>query len=412
MFRFNVLPTMLVGQNINLDEASFVAKIAAQGKVPFVWPTAEESRSSQFPDPINSVHHLASFALHFDARLLAKYLSKIAQADRKINRIEGKLAQVMADQQGNITGLLLDNGRSVEGDFIFDCSGFARLIFGKHFKEAWVDYSEYLPMNAAMPFFLPHDGTKLPAFTESIAMKYGWIWKIPVQDRYGCGYVFDSSFIDNNEARFEAQEYFGCEINTSGTFKFGAGSFRKSLVKNCFAVGLSQNFVEPLEATSIWVFTKNLINFLKSDAINVLSETLERQINTSCALVTDAMVEFLQLHYLTQRRDSTFWRSFRDRMTIAPGLQEKLALWQELPVFDYDTVQLEMFKAPSWITVGAGTRNFREATFKRFSDNLCFEQNIAQGYELLKKKQAYAGNACMSHGEFIALLKTAGVKRK
>lgn len=113
MFRFNVLPTMLVGQNINLDEASFVAKIAAQGKVPFVWPTAE-----------------------------------------------------------------------------------------------------------------------------SIAMKYGRIWKIPVQDRYGCGYVFDSSFIDNNEARLEAQEYFGCEINTPGTFKFEAGSFRKSLVKNCFAVGL------------------------------------------------------------------------------------------------------------------------------------------------------------------------------
>lgn len=99
-------------------------------------------------------------------------------------------------------------------------------------------------------------------------------------------------------------------------------------------------------------------------------------------------------------------------MTIAPGLEKKLALWQELPVFDYDTVQLEIFKAPSWIAVGAGTRNFRGATFKRFSDNLCFEQNIAQGYELLKRKQAYAGNACMSHGEFIALLKTAGVERK
>ena len=54
------------------------------------------------------MHQLASFALHFDARLLAKYLSKIAQVDRKINRIEGKLSQVIADQQGNITGLLLD----------------------------------------------------------------------------------------------------------------------------------------------------------------------------------------------------------------------------------------------------------------------------------------------------------------
>ena len=61
-------------------------------------------------------------------------------------------------------------------------------------------------MNRAMPFFIQNETKDLPPFTESIAMKYGWIWKIPVNGRYGCGYVFDSSMTTDEEARQE-QEY-------------------------------------------------------------------------------------------------------------------------------------------------------------------------------------------------------------
>ena len=189
------------------------------------------------------------------------------------------------------------------------------------------------------------------------------------------------------------------------TFRFKAGAFSNSLVKNCFAVGLAQNFVEPLEATSIWVFTRNLINLLKSDAINNLTPEVTNRINAGCRMVNDPIPEFLQLHYLTRRRDSQFWQTFRERMTIIPSLQEKLELWQEMPLFDHDTVALEMFKAPSWITVGAGVDIFNRAAFQRLSANSRLDSNLNDGYQRLLRKQENVARLCLSHAEFISRMK-------
>lgn len=405
IFRFNVLPTLLIGRNESLDGASFVAKLAAQDKVPFVFRNILESDFRHYPDPVDALHHLGSFALHFDARLLAQFLGRLAQTHRNIHHVEGKLQQVLSDPDGNISGLQLEDGSSLPCNFIFDCSGFARLLLGKHFGETWTDYSRHLPLDTALPFFVPHDGSRIPPYTEAIAMKYGWMWKIPVHDRYGCGYVFDSAFITEAQALQEVEDYLGFAVTSPKTFKFRAGAYHNSLVKNCFAVGLSQNFVEPLEATSIWVFTKNLINFLKSDAINNLTPEVTERVNAACRVANDAIPEFLQLHYLTRRDDSPFWTSFRERNAIIPSLQHKLALWAHTPLFDHDTVQLDMFKAPSWLTVGSGTGVFNTEAFRRVSENFAFSRNTAESYRNLLTRQERAANACMQHTDFIALLK-------
>jgi tryptophan halogenase len=65
----------------------------------------------------------------------------------------------------------------------------------------------------------------LPEYTEAIAMKYGWMWKIPVQGRYGCGYVFDSSFATDEEIKQELEEYLGHEIVSPRMFSFTAGCY-------------------------------------------------------------------------------------------------------------------------------------------------------------------------------------------
>lgn len=40
---------------------------------------------------------------------------------------------------------------------------------------------------------------EIEPYTESIATDYGWIWKIPLQHRYGCGYVYDSRLVSNEK---------------------------------------------------------------------------------------------------------------------------------------------------------------------------------------------------------------------
>lgn len=403
-FRYNMLTTHLIGKGVHLDSANFYAKLADVWKVPFILNDLNDIALSNYRDAIAAVQHLGNIALHFDARLLAKFLGQVAQTQRRVQRVEGRFARVTEDDKGNITGIHLENGKYIACDFVFDCTGFARLLLGKHFKEKWIDYKQHLPLDTALPFFVPHDGKNFPPYTEAIAMKYGWMWRIPVQNRYGCGYVFDSSYINEEQAKQEVEEYLGHEISPPKTFRFQAGTFANTLVRNCFGVGLSQHFVEPLEATSIWTFSKNLINFLKSGAIMHLNPEITAYINERCRQVIEPVPEFLYLHYLTRRNDSPFWREFRTRTAMMDSLKMKQNLWNTIPLFDADTLPLQMFSAPSWLSVGDGVHFFNRQAFASLAASWSDFQ-LDQKAAFLAKKHEHLGRACMLHGDFLSLLR-------
>jgi tryptophan halogenase len=65
----------------------------------------------------------ANYALHVDARLVAKYLRKFAEA-RGVKRTEGIVTDVVTRPDGGIEKVILKDGREVAGDFFIDCSGF------------------------------------------------------------------------------------------------------------------------------------------------------------------------------------------------------------------------------------------------------------------------------------------------
>ena len=46
----------------------------------------------------------------------------------------------------------IDSGLLIDVDFVFDCSGFYRLT-AKLYNVKWNSYSDYLTVNAAIPFF-------------------------------------------------------------------------------------------------------------------------------------------------------------------------------------------------------------------------------------------------------------------
>ena len=201
-------------------------------------------------NPLARVDHLGAFAVHFDAKRLAAYLKRVALS-RNVEHIEDTVTAVLPDPSGGIDSLVLaDNGR-IGGRLFVDCTGFSRVMLGKHFGVRWIDVAESLPVDRALPFFLPLDGPR-PPFTDAIAMEAGWVWKIPVEGRYGCGYVYDSDFIGDDDARAEVRRMFGAEVDMPRVLSFRAGYHEKIWVKNCFGVGLATGFLEPLEATSIW----------------------------------------------------------------------------------------------------------------------------------------------------------------
>src|SRR5438270_2713811 len=140
---------------------------------------------------INSTY---SYAYHLDAGLYAQQLRLLAE-ERGVTRTEGKVREVAQEgESGNISGLVLESGERIDGDFFVDCSGFRSLLLGSKLSVAWEDWSKWLPCDRA--FAVPTERAKdLTPFTRSAAAEAGWRWRIPLQHRTGNGYVFSTAFI-------------------------------------------------------------------------------------------------------------------------------------------------------------------------------------------------------------------------
>jgi len=299
---------------------------------------------------------IGSYALHFDAVALAKYLKRIA-VSKRVRYIDDEVENVITNEEGYITGLQTVSKDIYDTDFVFDCSGFKREIIGKHFNAPWKSYKESLPVNKAMPFFIDHDNTNVPPYTEAIAMKYGWVWKIPVEGRYGCGYVYDSDLVSDEQILEEIKEMFGSDIESPRTFEFEAGRYETPWVKNCIAIGLSAGFIEPLEATSIMTSVLSLGEFIPNTLGNILKD--EYYINRYNKYVTklnDDTFDFIFLHYLTKREDTEFWRSFKDR-PMPEAIQKFLEECKHtIPNNKFLNEISQVYLNSSWLPVAKGLR--------------------------------------------------------
>ena len=363
----------------------------------------------------NTFENYGQYALHFDANLLAKYLQSVG-VKRGIQLIDDEVIKINTNSDEFITSFDLKSNNNIETDFVFDCTGFRRIIIGNFYKGQWNSYKEYLPVNRAMPFFLPNDGINLEPYTESIAMKYGWMWKIPVQGRYGCGYVFDSSFVSDEEIKQELEEYLGHEINSPRMFSFDPGCFDKVLIKNCMAIGLSSSFVEPLEATSIWISTLMLKQFGSVPTEKLLRDIdYSEHINNYCKLLNMDVLNFVHFHYLTKRNDSEFWKTFITKNKSLPYIESLSDVCKKsIPdndMFNYlslvETHRIiktninynSIFSPSSWLQVGSGIKFYNKDIAKSM---------IKQDFEEIDFKEKIfdvISTSLFHHGDYLNYLK-------
>ena len=311
-----------ISKGNSLDDVLFSANSSNKNLVNFV-PSLNIENKNQ--NPINHFNSLSSFGMHFDARLLAKFLKKNAMY-QGVRYVESELDQIISNEEdGAIKEITTKRGDKIPCSFVFDCSGFNRLIIGKHFNSDWKSYSDSLPMKRAIPFIIPNESNDVPPYTESIALKYGWMWKIPVEGRFGCGYVFDSDFISDEQAMDEIRERLGADIEFGKPFTYEAGRYKQTWIKNCIAIGLSAGFIEPLEATSIWTIIASLNEYISNNlgAITKKPFYIDR-FNDRVNKFHDETKDFIYLHYLTKRNDSEFWKTFKDKNKITENIYKFL----------------------------------------------------------------------------------------
>jgi len=389
-----------ISQGETVDDVVFNAKVCNANKVKFKF-----NKTDRLRDPVYHFNKLGSISVHFNAAKLANYLKTVG-VTRNIKLVDGIIEKINEDKNGYITSFTLKDGTEVPSDFVFDCSGFHRLIIGKHYKCKWNSFKDYLPVNKAVPFFLPIDENKpIPPYTEAIAMKYGWMWKIPVRGRYGCGYVFDDRLIDAEQAKQEIREEVG-NVDMPRVIGFEPGYYDTPWIKNCIAIGLSSGFVEPLEATSVHiaVITASLFTTYNNGAVLRCEKTISR-FNKIMQEYNNDVLNYLQFHYLGKRTDTVFWKDFTKRNKLTP-LIEKIIQGGKDPMhlLERDLITSSLYPLNLILELCTGLRFFdKEIAADHFRALYTGSRKAKYDYAIsnLKEIQDKTVNSLIDHKDFL-----------
>lgn len=300
-----------------------------------------------------------NYAYHFDATLYAKFLRGYSEA-RGVVREEGLVTNVVQNaESGMVEALELDDGRVIKGDFFLDCTGFRGLLIEQTFKAGYHDWSHWLPVNRAVA--VPCESPEPPRpYTRAIAREAGWQWRIPLQHRVGNGYVFSSEFISEDEATEKLLSRLdGPPQADPRVLKFVTGVRKKSWIKNCVSLGLSNGFLEPLESTSIHLVQVAIAKILAMFPRDGFSDRMIDRYNHEMFMEYDNVKDFLIAHYKVTERDETpFWKYVRN-MDIPEELQSKLEYFRTRG--EIMVRAGELFKETSWFAVLVGQGLMPEA---------------------------------------------------
>lgn len=375
-------------RNDNIDNFNFMSRLSRENKIPII-----KSDNSQ----------VSNWAIHFDAGLIAKFMKNIAVSRGVIHK-DAKVSGFSNDESGNVKYIIFDDGTFNETDFVFDCTGLHRLIIGKHFSTKWNSFSEYLPAKRAVPFFI-YDQPPFP-HTGALAMDYGWMWQIPLQHRIGAGYVFDSDFINEDQAVAEIEGKLGFKIEVPRTFKIVPGFYERQWVNNVVAIGLSASFVEPLEANSIWMFTRNLER-LFSDRSNILNPNKDKAdlFNAMAARDAEDVRDFIFLHYVTDKKSNNFWQDFTKNNRVPDHISELLKISKSRPPYEYEIMGHAKMYWDSYYQIMYGNGIIsKEVAEKYYHDNY-LDRELPSVYNLLIENQKDFVKQCYSMSEYINIIK-------
>ncbi|MCG7547783.1 tryptophan halogenase family protein [Pseudoalteromonas sp. Of7M-16] len=282
----------------------------------------------------------ASYAYHLDAGAFSELLKKNAINNLGVVHHYNELDEVALDNDGAISHLVTDAGVET-ADLYIDCTGFKSLLLGTAMKTPFVAKGDVLFADKALAVQVPYaDNEQIPSYTRSTAQTAGWIWDIGLYSRKGIGHVYSSSHTTETQAYAELESYIGTNLDSLNVrnIDMKVGYRSKAWSKNCVALGLSQGFVEPLEATGLLVFdvtAKMLADTLPTSTLAF--ETVAKHFNNTVTNMWSKVIDFIKLHYcISDRCDSQFWLDNRSPESIPDSLREKLELWKYKVPTNYD----------------------------------------------------------------------------
>ena len=379
----------------------------------FVSPQALICEDGLAPKTISNRGYdgILNYAYHLDAGKFADFLKKICCERFGVKHIAANVSSVNVNDDGFISSIQTREMGLISGDFFVDCSGTRCLLLGEALGVEFHPINDILFTDHAIAMQVPYQNEHevISSSTISTAHAAGWTWDIGLSNRRGTGYVYCADFISHDQAEQTLRDYIGpqAEALSARKIKIASGYRKQFWRKNCVAVGMSAAFVEPLEASAI---------FLIEASANMLCElfprhkkllpAVEQTFNDSFAYRWKRTIDFIKLHYFLSKREEDFWLENKSIASVPDSLLTQLENWKHHPVSRYDFQNtFEPFIQDSYQYVLHGMGFQQDLGFNASSFNqhkmvddilkkneklkLHLQQNLQSNRELLTKVRSF-----------------------
>jgi tryptophan 6-halogenase len=315
------------------------------------------------PIPDESFPFDVTYGYHFDAYLVGAMLRDHAKA-LGVQHLERHIAKVKVDETGHVMALLSTNDEAITGDYFIDCSGFRGSIIQEALGERFISFADNLFSDSAVVMPTQADASSTNPHTTATALSAGWAWDIPLTNRTGNGYVYSSRYIDKDAAETELRTHIGMLESdvTARHLTMKVGRVERSWVGNCLAVGLSQGFIEPLEATALHIVQATVEGFIAAMEQNGFKPVGRDEFNNRIAARYDGIRDYIVCHYRVNRRtDTQYWRDNAANSNLSDNLKAVMTDWFRGEDLGATVAELDIgkyYSSLSWHCLLAGYGTF------------------------------------------------------
>lgn len=319
----------------------------------------------QGPHPAESFPFELGYGYHFDAHLIGALLRDHAEG-LGVRRLDRRIVEVAVGADGNVEHLLAEGGERIEGDLFVDCSGFRSLIAQQALGVRFLPFADNLFNDRAVVMPTPADPDGMDSSTTATALRNGWAWRIPLRNRIGNGYVYSSLYTAPEAAEAELRAHLGVgdDAPPARHLEMKVGRVENSWIGNCLAVGLSQGFLEPLEATALHLVQATVEGFVQAYEAGGFTPLHRDACNRAINARYEGVRDYIVCHYRVNRRtDTPYWRDNAGHDHLSDSLKAILTCWFTGGDLEAEIARQDIarYYAPiSWHCLLAGYGNFPE----------------------------------------------------
>lgn len=294
----------------------------------FFLPTYLSARKLA-PIPAENFPFDIGYGYHFDAHLVGAVLRDHA-VGLGVEHLVRHISDVTMGNDGDVSALRTSDGEEIVGNVFIDCSGFEGRIIQQALGERFISFGDNLFNDRAVVMPTPADPNGTNPHTSATALSAGWAWDIPLTNRTGNGYVYASHYIDKDEAETELRRHLGLLDSDVAArhLQMKVGRVERSWVSNCLAVGLSQGFIEPLEATALHIVQATVEGFIRAMEQGGFAPAERNAFNRRIAARYEGIRDYIVCHYrVSSRTDTQYWRDNAANANLSDNLKTVMTSW-------------------------------------------------------------------------------------